>query len=554
MIGCGSISIIRGCWPRLWHVEGFVVRSLWNRVLLDVSSPGGRGRGLIWGEGKRMVMTTTKKRRITSKDRCCIASASNDFGEMSKHYDFCSVESTVYEWWERKGFFKPPPVKLKERPFVIPMPPPNVTGYLHIGHAMFVALQDIIARYHRMHGKATLYLPGTDHAGIATQMLVERSLAEEGLCRTEIGREAFLKRVWSWKEEKGGYIQRQLRRMGASADWTRERFTMDPEMSMAVTEAFIRLHQKGLVYKGDYMVNWSPSLQTAVSDLEVEYREEMGMLYYFKYMLEDNNSGEETDELYIPVATTRPETILGDTAVCVNPHDSRFSHLVGRRVIVPDGSGRSIPVISDGYVDVNFGTGAVKITPGHDPKDYEVGKRYNLPIIVMMNNDASINSLGGSLYEGLDRFECRNRLWEDMRRNGFVISEEEHMQRIPVSQRGGEVIEPMVSTQWFVKTGKMAQAAMDAVKKGEIEIVPERFEKIWYNWLGDGLHDWCVSRQLWWGHRIPVWYVHENGEKRDGVYFVARNEKEARILASEAGVSSSAILVQEEDVLDTWFR
>ncbi len=554
MIGCGSISVIRGFWPRLCPVEGFALRSSWNRVLSDVSNPGGRGRGLIRGEGKRMVMSMTK-RRVISNGRCCIASASDDFGEMSKLYDFCSVESTVYEWWERKGFFKPPPVKLKEQPFVIPMPPPNVTGYLHIGHALFVALQDIIARYQRMRGKATLYLPGTDHAGIATQMLVERSLAEEGLCRTDIGRDAFLKMVWSWKEEKGGYIQGQLRRMGASADWTRERFTMDPEMANAVAEAFIRLHQKGLVYKGDYMVNWSPSLQTAISDLEVEYREEMGMLYYFKYMLEDNNNEEaNAGELYIPVATTRPETILGDTAVCVNPNDSRFSHLVGRCVIVPDGSGRSIPVISDSYVDVDFGTGAVKITPGHDPNDYEIGKRHNLPIIVMMNKDVSINSFGGSLYEGLDRFECRSRLWEDMRRNGLVISEEEHMQRVPVSQRGGEVIEPMVSTQWFVKTVKMAQAAMDAVKRGEIEIVPERFEKLWYNWLGDGLRDWCVSRQLWWGHRIPVWYVHENGEKRDEMYFVARNEKEARVLASEAGVSSSAILVQEEDVLDTWFR
>ncbi len=472
------MSIIRGCWPRLWPVEGFVVRSSWNHGFLGVSTPGGRGRGLIRGVGKRMVMTKTKeRRRIVSKGRC-MASAS-DFGEMSKLYDFRSVESIVYEWWEREGFFKPPPVKLKERPFVIPMPPPNVTGYLHMGHAMFVALQDIIARYHRMRGKATLYLPGTDHAGIATQMLVERSLAEEGLCRSEIGREAFLQRAWLWKEEKSGYIQGQLRRMGASADWTRERFTLDPEMSMAVTEAFVRLHQKGLVYKGDYMVNWSPSLQTAVSDLEVEYREEQGMLYYFKYTFEDGEDGS-----YIPVATTRPETILGDTAVCVNPHDPRFSHVVGHRVVVPGGSGRSIPVIADDYVDMDFGTGAVKITPGHDPSDYEVGKRHNLPIITMMNKDASINSLGGSLYEGLDRFECRKKLWEDMRRDGLVIREEPHLQRVPVSQRGGEVIEPMVSTQWFVRTRKMAQAAMEAVKKGEIVIVPERFESVWYSWFG----------------------------------------------------------------------
>lgn len=463
---------------------------------------------------------------------------------MAKQYDFKAVEGALYSWWEGSGYFKPAAYKEGEKPYVVPMPPPNVTGYLHMGHAMFVALQDIMTRFNRMRGKPTLWLPGTDHAGIATQMLVERQLVSEGLDRKELGRERFLERVWDWKREKGGYITKQMRRLGASADWSRERFTLEPEMSEAVTEAFVRLHEKGLVYKGDYMVNWSPSLQTAVSDLEVEYSEEEGTLYYFKYMLEEAVGGVD----HLPVATTRPETILGDTAVCVHPEDPRYSALVGKRVVVPGSGGRTIPVIADDYVDREFGTGALKITPGHDPNDYEIGKRHQLHTINIMNKDATINANGGSAYQGLDRFDCRVKLWADMKEDGLVLREEAHTQRVPRSQRGGEVIEPLVSTQWFVRTEGMAKASLDAVHNGKITIIPDRFEKTWNHWL-ENLHDWCISRQLWWGHRIPVWYA----EGHDG-YFVARSEAEARQLALDSGVSSQTPLTQDEDVLDTWFR
>jgi len=461
-------------------------------------------------------------------------------GEMAKQYDFSKVETQLYQWWEQKGFFKPNEKK-DTKSYVLPMPPPNVTGYLHMGHAMFVALQDIMARFHRMKGAPTLWLPGTDHAGIATQLLVERALAEEGVTRTDLGREKFLERVWQWKEEKGGYITQQMRRLGASADWSRERFTLEPEMSAAVTEAFVTLHERGLIYKGDYMVNWSPNLQTAVSDLEVEYSEEQGSLYYFKYKLADSDE-------FLAVATTRPETILGDTAVCVHPEDPRYKHLIGKKVIVPI-QGREIPIIADDYVDMEFGTGALKITPGHDPNDYEIGKRHNLQTINIMNRDASINENGGD-YKGLDRFECREKLWADMEKNGLVIKVDPHTQRVPRSQRGGEVIEPMVSTQWFCKMDNMAQKSLEAVRTKDITIIPERFEKVWYNWL-ENIHDWCISRQLWWGHRIPVFYA----EGYDG-YFVARSEEEAVEMARKElglGDSESITLRQDEDVLDTWF-
>lgn len=460
-------------------------------------------------------------------------------GEMAKQYDFNAVESGLYEWWEREGYFKPAGDPSKPS-YTVPMPPPNVTGYLHMGHAMFVALQDILTRFHRMRGEPTLWLPGTDHAGIATQMLVERALRAEGVERTALGREKFLEKVWEWKEEKGGYIIGQMRSLGASADWSRERFTLEPDLSNAVIEAFVRLHEKGLVYKGDYMVNWSPSLQTAVSDLEVEYSEEAGKLYYFKYQVAGGSA-----EDFIPVATTRPETILGDTAVCVHPEDPRYKHLIGKSVVVPI-QGREIPVIADTYVDMEFGTGALKITPGHDINDYEIGKRYKLPTINIMNKDATINGEGGA-YEGLDRFECRQKLWDDMEKEGLTMKVEPHTQRVPRSQRGGEVIEPLVSAQWFVKMDNMAARALDAVNTKEITILPERFEKTWQNWLGN-IHDWCVSRQLWWGHRIPVWYP----QGQDG-YFVARNEVDARAQATAAGISEHTKLRQDDDVLDTWF-
>uniref|UniRef100_I2CQT9 valine--tRNA ligase n=1 Tax=Nannochloropsis gaditana (strain CCMP526) TaxID=1093141 RepID=I2CQT9_NANGC len=469
----------------------------------------------------------------------------NEEGEMAKQYDFAGVEVPLYQWWESRGFFKPIDEAhnpRKKKPFVIPMPPPNVTGYLHMGHAMFVALEDILTRFHRMRGRPTLWLPGTDHAGIATQMLVEKALAVEGIKRQELGREGFVAKVWEWKKEKGGYITQQMRRLGASADWSREKFTLDEDLSKSVVEAFVLLHEAGLIYRGDYLVNWSPSLQTAVSDLEVEYVEvEDGKLFFFKYPVANSDD-------FLPVATTRPETILGDTAVCVHPEDPRYQHLIGKTVLVPRSGGREIPIIADTYVDRDFGTGALKITPGHDPNDYELGKRHNLPLINIMNRDASINANGGQ-YQGMDRFECREALWRDMEAEGLALKVEKHAQRLPVSQRGGEVIEPLVSSQWFVKMDGMAAQALEVVRKKELRILPEMFEKVWYNWL-ENIHDWCISRQLWWGHRIPVWYA--EGEE-DNRYFVARSEEEALVQARQALGREDVTLRQDEDVLDTWF-
>lgn len=419
------------------------------------------------------------------------------------------------------------------------MPPPNVTGNLHMGHAMFATLEDILTRYHRMCGRPTLWLPGSDHAGIATQLVVEKQLAEEGISREAIGRDAFLEKVWDWKEEKGGYISQQIRRLGASCDWGRAKFTLEDQMSSAVTEAFNRLHEEGLVYRGDYMVNWSPRLGTAVSDLEVDFVEEKGFLYYFRYPLSE---GEE----FIPVATTRPETILGDMAVCVHPLDDRYASFIGKTVLVPI-INREIPVIADEYVDREFGTGALKITPGHDVNDYELGKKYGLHILNIMNKDATINANGG-IFEGLDRFDARKKLWDAMEESGLVIRVEDYVNRVPRSQRGGEIIEPLVSTQWFVKMKSLAENALDVVRNEQINIVPKRFEKIYFNWLED-IRDWCVSRQLWWGHRIPVWYVSEHPNE----YIVARNDEDAHKIATERYVGQNVTLTQETDVLDTWF-
>jgi valyl-tRNA synthetase len=458
--------------------------------------------------------------------------------EMAKQYAPTEVEEKLYEWWESNGYFKPNVDSDKEC-FVISMPPPNVTGKLHMGHAMFVALEDIMTRFHRMLGQPTLWLPGTDHAGIATQMLVERALREEGIERKDMGREAFLDRVWDWKGEYGGYITGQIRRLGASCDWTREKFTLQPELCTAVTEAFVTLYERGLIYRGEYMVNWSPSLGTAVSDLEVEYSEEEGKLYYFKYKLADS------EDEYIPVATTRPETILGDTAVCVNPEDERFKDVVGKEVVVPF-LNRRIPVIADDYVKMDFGTGALKITPAHDINDYAIGQRHNLPNINIMNKDATINEVGGK-YQGMDRFACREKLWEDMEELGLTLKVEKHMQRVPISQRGGEVIEPLISSQWFVKMDGMAKKGLDAVRDGDIKILPQRYEKVYFNWL-ENIQDWCISRQLGWGHRIPVWFADEH----PGKFFVARSVEEAQEKA-DAELGPGVKLRQDDDVLDTWF-
>lgn len=459
-------------------------------------------------------------------------------GEMPPRYDPQLVEQDLYAWWEKSGLFRPR-VSNGREPFTLCMPPPNVTGVLHMGHAMFATLQDILTRFHRMRGRPTLWLPGTDHAGIATQLVVEKSLAAEGKSRTEMGREEFLKKVWQWKEEKGGYITQQMRRLGSSCDWERERFTLEPGMSESVVEAFKRLYDAGLIYKGDYMVNWSPNLGTAVSDLEVEFSEENGKLYFFQYPLADGTG-------FLPIATTRPETILGDTALCVHPEDERYKHLIGSKAKVPI-IGRDIPIISDEYVDREFGTGALKITPGHDHNDYDLGKKHHLEMINIMNRDASINENGGP-FQGLDRFAARKELWKAMEEKGLVIKVETHVNRVPRSQRGGEVIEPLVSSQWFVKMDGLARDAMDAVRDKKVTIVPQRFEKVYFNWLED-IRDWCISRQLWWGHRIPVWYV--NG--KDDEFIVACSEDEAYEQAAEKYKGRKVTLTQETDVLDTWF-
>ncbi|MFM8319441.1 MAG: valine--tRNA ligase, partial [Chloroflexota bacterium] len=458
---------------------------------------------------------------------------------LPKTYDFHATEQRIYAWWEKSGYFKPasdpqkPDFDPSKEPFVISIPPPNVTGELHLGHAMFVSMEDLMIRYHRMKGYSALWVPGSDHAGIATQLQVEKSLAKEGLTREGIGREEFLRRTWAWKETYGARITSQIRRLGASCDWDRERFTLDEGLSKAVREAFVRLYEKGLIYRGPRLINWSPGLKTAVSDLEVEYSEEPGTLYFFKYMLADD------PDAYLPVATTRPETILGDAALAVNPEDERYTQYIGREVLVPI-LGRRIPIIADAAVEKEFGGGALKVTPGHDPTDFQIGERHHLPVISILDEAARINSSGGP-YQALDRYECRKRIWEDMRAAGLVLKEEPYKLNVPRSQRGGEVVEPMVSTQWFVRIQPLADAALAAVRDGRIRIVPERFTKVYYNWL-ENIQDWCISRQLWWGHRIPVWYCDACGQMT-----VARQDP------SHCAHCGSAALRQDPDVLDTWF-
>lgn len=465
--------------------------------------------------------------------------------ELPKAYDFKSTEPRIYAMWEAGGYFKPhndpnkPGFDPNIKPFVISIPPPNVTGELHLGHAMFVSVEDLMIRYHRMKGYSTLWVPGTDHAGIATQLMVERDLLQkEEITREEYGREKFVERTWEWKRKYGGIITTQIRRLGASCDWERERFTMDEGLSRAVREAFVRLYEKGMIYRGPRLINWSPGLKTAVSDLEVEYNEEDATLYYFKYMIKETSEASKTSEVYIPVSTIRPETILGDTAVAVHPDDERYKQFIGRTAIVPI-LGREIPIIADEYVSMEFGTGALKITPGHDPNDYAIAHKHNLPIISMLDKEARVNENGGK-FSGLDRFEARKQLWAEMQEAGLVIKTEPYRTTIPRSQRGGEIVEPMISEQWFVKIESMAQAGLEAVKDGRIKIVPERFEKIYFNWL-ENIKDWCISRQLWWGHRIPVWYC------ADGHMTVTREDP------TQCATCGSKDIHQDEDVLDTWF-
>ncbi len=463
--------------------------------------------------------------------------------EMDKAYEHRLVEQRLYEWWERSSLFAPRP-DAPRPPFVISIPPPNVTGELHLGHAMFVAIEDLLIRWRRMQGYQTLWVPGTDHAGIATQSQVEKLLLSEGTSRQAVGREEFLRRTWEWKEKYGGEITRQLRRLGASCDWSRERFTLDPGLSRAVHIAFKRLYDDGLIYRGTYLVNWSPKLQTAVSDLEVEYEERNVSIWYVRYPVRTADwsgpaapwgSGRwaEGATEFITVATTRPETILGDTAVAVAPGDARYAGLVGKEAILP-ALGRPIPIIVDAYVDPEFGSGAVKITPAHDKNDYEVGRRHHLPMINILNPDATINEAGGP-YVGLDRFECRKAILADLEREGLLVKTEPHKMNVGISQRGGEVIEPLLSEQWFVRARPLADLAIAAVRDGRVRIVPERFEKVYFHWL-ENIEDWCISRQLWWGHRIPVWYMPDGS-----------------IVVPDPDEPPPAEGVQDPDVLDTWF-
>ncbi len=462
--------------------------------------------------------------------------------ELSRTYDPKSYEEKLGAWWEEQGFFKPETqaemgqLDSDKPPFVIPMPPPNVTGMLHLGHAIMDAIEDFLARAKRQQGHEVLWVPGTDHAGIATQSIVEQFLEESGSSRQAIGRSAFEREVWSWKEEYHGRISGQQRRLGISCDWERERFTLDPNLSRAVRTSFVRLFEEGLIYRGDYLVNWSPKLQTAVSDLEVEYEEREGTLYTFKYRLQDS-------EEYIPVATTRPETVLGDTGLAVHPEDKRYGGYAGRQVLVPL-QDRAIPVVADDSVDLDFGTGAFKITPGHDHTDYEVGQRHGLPQISIFDKNANLNETAGE-FAGLSREEGRARIWAAMAAQDLTIKEEPHSVRVPLSQRSGEIIEPMISTQWFVRMKEMAQEARTVVETGQIEIVPSSFVKVYFHWL-DNIRDWCISRQLWWGHRIPVWYG------PDGQMFCAMDEDAAQDQA-RLHYGTQTQLAQDEDVLDTWY-
>ncbi|MGQ9682283.1 MAG: valine--tRNA ligase [Anaerolineae bacterium] len=451
---------------------------------------------------------------------------------MPKVYDPKTVERTLYDWWEAQGYFRPRMVEGRA-PFVISMPPPNVTGALHLGHALTASIEDLMIRYHRMLGDPTLWVPGSDHAGIATQNVVERQLAKEGTSRQELGREAFVERVWQWKQQYGSIISRQHRRLGVSCDWERERFTLDEGLSRAVREAFGRLYNKGLIYRGTYLVNWCPRCTTAISDLEVIHKEEVTKLWHIRYPLEGEPGG------YITVATTRPETMLGDTAVAVNPEDERYRHLIGRTLLLPI-LNRPIPVIVDDAVDPRFGTGAVKVTPAHDPVDYEMGKRHNLPAINVMTDAGEMNENAGP-FAGQPQAEARRNVVAELERLGLLDRIEDHRHAVGHCQRCDTIAEPRISTQWFVRIKPLAEPALAAVREGRIRIVPERFAKVYANWM-ENIRDWCISRQLWWGHRIPVWYCEGCGAE-----IVATADP---AVCTECG---GHVLFQDPDVLDTWF-
>ncbi|WP_333971540.1 valine--tRNA ligase [Alteromonas mediterranea] len=451
---------------------------------------------------------------------------------MDKTFEPQSIEQQCYKSWEEAGLFK---ASGSGDPYCILLPPPNVTGSLHMGHGFQQTIMDALTRYHRMKGDNTLWQVGTDHAGIATQMVVERQLNAEGKTRHDLGREDFIKKVWEWKEHSGGTITGQMRRLGTSPDWSREVFTMDEDLSKAVTEVFVKLHEEGLIYRGKRLVNWDPVLHTAVSDLEVLNEEEDGHMWHMRYPLADG-SGE------LVVATTRPETMLGDTAVAVHPDDERYQRFIGKEIKLPI-TGRLIPVIADDYVDQEFGTGCVKITPAHDFNDYDMGKRHNLPMINILTDDAKINDDAPEAYRGLDRFDARKQIVADLEAQGSLVKIEPHKLKVPRGDRTGAVIEPYLTDQWYVAVESLAKPAIEAVESGEIRFVPENWNKTYYQWMHN-IQDWCISRQLWWGHRIPAWYD-ENGK-----VFVGRTEEEVR---EKHGLGSEVTLSQDDDVLDTWF-
>jgi valyl-tRNA synthetase len=497
--------------------------------------------------------------------------------EIPKAYDPKEVEGRWYPFWEARRYFTPETnADPKARVFSMVIPPPNVTGYLHMGHALNHTLQDVLSRWRRMAGDRVLWLPGTDHAGIATQMVVERQLAQEGLSRRDLGREKFVERVWQWKAHSGGTILKQMRVLGDSVDWTRERFTMDEGLSNAVKEVFVRLFDEGLIYRGEYMVNWSPGLQTAISDLEVEMKPVKGKLYHIAYPVggavrgrgatgryeglaeayEAANAPTEAPAKksgwlstpggeFIVVATTRPETMLGDTAVAFNPEDERYQGLIGKSLTLPLVD-RTLPFIQDELVEKDFGTGFVKVTPAHDPNDFAMGRRHNLEFIQVIGKDAKITHDAPEKYRGLDRYEARKQVVADLDSLGLLLKVEDYTHNVGHCQRSGAAIEPLISMQWFLKMKSLAEPAIAAVREGKTRFIPESAAKIYFNWL-ENIQDWCVSRQLWWGHRIPAWYT------PDGQMVVARDEEEARRRLAQRGVDPGSLLREEEDVLDTWF-
>jgi len=451
---------------------------------------------------------------------------------MDKAYSPGTIESRIYAFWDSSGYFAP---SGHGTPYSIVIPPPNVTGTLHMGHAFQDTIMDALTRYHRMRGFDTLWQPGTDHAGIATQMVVERQLNASGQSRTDLGRAAFVERVWQWKEQSGGTIALQMRRLGASVDWTRDRFTMDAGLSRAVAEVFVRLYDERLIYRGKRLVNWDPVLKTALSDLEVVSSEENGFLWHLRYPLADG-------EGFVVVATTRPETMLGDAAVAVHPEDERYHHLIGRRLRLPLAD-REIPVIADDYVDPAFGSGCVKITPAHDFNDYEVGQRHHLAMINIFTPEAALNDEVPAAYRGLDRFVARERVLADLESLGLIERIEPHRLNVPRGERSNAVLEPLLTDQWFVDIKPLAQPALEAVEQGRIRFIPENWNGVYYEWMHK-IKDWCISRQLWWGHRIPAWY------DTDGRCYVAASEQDAR---AKYGIDPAAVLRQDDDVLDTWF-